>query len=40
MPFIDIKTMNIHQQMVFLMEKTMKPYSKGDDFITKKLRKH
>ena len=40
MPFIDIKTMNIHQKMVFLIEKTMEPYSKGNDFITEKLKKH
>ena len=32
--------MNIHQKMVFLIEKTMEPYSKGNDFITEKLKKH
>ena len=27
-PFIDVKTMNIHQKTVILIEKTMKAYSK------------
>ena len=27
--FIDVKTMNIHQKMVILIEKTMKPCSKA-----------
>ena len=28
-PFIDLKTMNIHQKMVILIEKTMKAYPKA-----------
>ena len=28
-PFIDIKTMNIHQELVILIEKTMKPHCKA-----------
>ena len=27
-PFLDVKTMNIHQKMVILIKKTMKLYSK------------